>query len=115
MAGSPPSIGQDEGMSARLATDEEVRGWREDGWVLLDGLIGVDEIDNAAKDLEEIVPSAEAYQADPAGESARWIGQPPNRPPAYTWPAEGPGFRPEQGLWRGQFPFPGTGAPHRLC
>jgi hypothetical protein len=108
-------IGQDEAMSARLATDDEVRTWREDGWVLLAGLIGTDEIDAAAKDLEDIVPSADAFHADPDGETARWLGVPANRPAAYVWPTEGPGFRPEQGTWRGQFPFPGTGALNRLC
>jgi hypothetical protein len=102
-------------MSARLASEDEVRAWKEDGWVLLDGLIGVDEIEVAAKDLAEIVPSAQAFQADPAGETARWVGQPPNRKPAFVWPDEGPGFRPEQGTWRGQFPFPGSGALNRLC
>lgn len=102
-------------MSARLATDDEVRAWQEDGWVLLDGLIGVEEIDIAAKDVEEMVPSAEAYHADPATQTARWVGRPPSRPPAYKWPAKGPGFRPEQHTWKGQFPFPGTGALNRLC
>ena len=102
-------------MSARLATDSEVRAWQNHGWVLLEGLIGIDEIDIAAKDLAEVVPSAEAYHTDPAGETARWLGGPPSREPAFTWPAEGPGFRPEQHIWKGQFPFPGTGALNRLC
>jgi predicted ATPase with chaperone activity len=30
-------------MSARFARDEEITEWREDGWVLLDGLIGTGE------------------------------------------------------------------------
>ena len=38
-------------MSSRLATDAEVARWREEGWVLLDGLIGTEEIDAAADDL----------------------------------------------------------------
>ena len=28
-------------MTARLATDAEVATWREEGWVLLEGLVGV--------------------------------------------------------------------------
>ena len=102
-------------MSSRLASEDEVRAWREDGWVLLDTLIGDDEIEIAAKDLDQIVPSAEAYHADPTGQTAHWLGAPPDRPPAYRWPEEGPGFRPEQHIWKGEFPFPGSGALNRLC
>lgn len=38
-------------MSSRLATGAQVARWREEGWVLLDGLIGTEEIDAAADDL----------------------------------------------------------------
>ena len=34
-------------MTGRLAGDDEVATWRDDGWVLLDGLVGADEIDAA--------------------------------------------------------------------
>ena len=52
-------------MSARFARDEEITSWREDGWVLLDGLIGTDEIDAATADLREVFPTPEQYHADP--------------------------------------------------
>ncbi len=34
-------------MRARRALDAEYATWHDDGWVLLDGLVGVDEIDAA--------------------------------------------------------------------
>ena len=43
-------------MSARFARDGEITAWREDGWVLLDGLVGTDEIDAATVDLREVSP-----------------------------------------------------------
>jgi hypothetical protein len=101
-------------MSARFARDEEITAWREDGWVLLDGLIGTDEIDAATVDLREVFPTPEEYHADPAGETEKWLGRPPPARESYVWPPSGPGFRPEQHLWHGQFPFPGSGALNRL-
>src|SRR5262249_24271945 len=47
-------------MSARFARDEEITTWREDGWVLLDGLIGTAEIDAATVDLREVFPHPRA-------------------------------------------------------
>ena len=89
--------------------------WRDDGWVLLDGLIGTDEIDAATVDLTEMFPTPEQYHADPDGETERWLGRPPApRADEYVWPAQGPGFRPEQHRWRAEFSFPGTGALNRL-
>ncbi|MSO78945.1 MAG: hypothetical protein EXQ79_04995 [Acidimicrobiia bacterium] len=103
-------------MSSRLARDDEVAAWCDEGWVLLDGLIGADEIDAAAGDLAEVFPTAEQYHADPDGETERWRGRPPApRADEYVWPAKGPGFRPEQHRWRAEFPFAGTGALSRLC
>jgi hypothetical protein len=102
-------------VSAGLARDEDVAAWREDGWVLVDGLVGTDEIDAATGDLSEMFPTPEQYHADPAGETERWLGLPPASREVYVWPEEGPGFRPEQHRWRGEFPFPGTGALNRLC
>ncbi len=102
-------------MSTRLARDEEVAAWREDGWVLIEGLVGTDEINAATTDLCEVFPTPEEYQADPAGETEKWLGRPPPARDSYVWPATGPGFRPEQHRWHGEFPFPGTGALNRLC
>jgi hypothetical protein len=101
-------------MGGRQATDEEVERWQDDGWVLIEGLVGTDEIDAARDDLFEIFPTAEQYHADPAGETRRRLGQPPDHDDGFVWPDEGPGFRDDQHLWQGLFPFPGTGALNRL-
>ena len=102
-------------MTSRRARDNEIASWRDDGWVLLDELIGADEIDAATVDLVEVFPTAEQYHADPEGETERWRGRPPAPRGEYVWPEKGPGFRPEQHRWRAEFPFPGTGALNRLC
>ena len=102
-------------MQVRLARDDEVKAWQDDGWVLLDGLVGTDEIDAATADLEEMFPSPAAYHADPAGETERWLGRPPAPRHSFVWPPDGPGFRPEQHRWRAEFPFSGRGGLNRLC
>jgi hypothetical protein len=101
-------------MSARFARDDEVTAWREDGWVLLDGLVGTDEIDAATVDLREVFPTPEQYHADPIGETQKWLGRPPPARESYVWPPRGPGFRPEQHRWQSQFPLPGSGTLNRL-
>ena len=95
-------------MCARRALDAEIATWHDDGWVLLDGLVGADEIETAHGDLWEVFPTPEQYHDDPDGVTERWLGRPPESREAYTWPTTGPGFRPEQHRWRGDFPFPGT-------
>ena len=102
-------------MAPRRARADEVARWRDDGWVLLDGLVPADEIDAAAVDLGEMYPSAAAYHADPAGETERWRGRPAEPRDEFVWPPDGPGFRPEQHRWNVDFPFPGSGALNRLC
>jgi hypothetical protein len=102
-------------VASRLATDAEIDQWREDGWVVLEGLIGADEIDAAAVELANLFPRPAAYHADPDGETERWLGRPKAEPEAYTWPADGPGFRPEQHRWNAQFPLRGAPALNRLC
>ena len=102
-------------MTTRRASDDDVAAWHDDGWVLIEGLVPTDTIDAAVADLREIFPTSEAYHADPAGERERWLGHPAERPEAYTWPATGPGFRPDQHRWQSFFPFAGTGALNRLC
>lgn len=101
-------------MRARLARDDEVTTWRDNGWVLIEALVPADVIDEAAADLREIFPTPEQYHADPEGEHERWLGRPPPSRASYTWPETGPGFRPEQHVWQGQFPFPGSGKLNRL-
>jgi len=100
---------------SRVATDDEVATWREEGWVLVEGLIGTDEIDAAADDLGLLFPTVEEYFADPDGELERRRGRPLLPKEAYAWPDEGPGFRAEQQQWMGAFPFGGNGALNRLC
>jgi hypothetical protein len=102
-------------MNAPFAPEDAIATWRDNGWVLVPGLVPTDEIDAATPDLREQFPTAEQYHADPAGELERWLGRPPPpRPDAWVWPPDGPGFRPEQHRWLGQFPFPGSGTLNRL-
>ena len=102
-------------MTSRLATDAEVTTWREEGWVLLEGLVGTEEIDALTEDLRAVFPSAEEHQADPEGVYKRWKGRPKQPEEAFVWPDEGPGFRPAQQRWMAAFPFPGSGAFNRIC
>jgi hypothetical protein len=94
-------------MRGRRARDDEVERWRANGWVLLEGLVGTDEIDDALGDLHKVFPTAEQYHADPATETARRLGSPPAPGDSFVWPDEGPGFRDEQHRWQSFFPFPG--------
>lgn len=98
-----------------MARDDEVAAWREDGWVLLDGLIDTDEIDAATDDLWIYFPKPHKFHEDPAGWTERWLGTPPVPRYVYDLPETGPAFRPDQHSWRGDFPFHGTGALNRLC
>ena len=96
--------------ASRVATDDELATWREEGWVLLEGLIGTEEIDAAADDLELLFPSVEEYFADPEGETRAPAGTPARRPGGLRLAGRGPGFRPAQQQWMGAFPFAGSGA-----
>ncbi len=60
-------------------------------------------------------PSNEAYHADPVGVTESRIGHPVVAKEEFEWPADGPGFRPEQQRWMAAFPFGGTGVLDRLC
>ncbi|MGD0380469.1 MAG: hypothetical protein ABSC30_10845 [Acidimicrobiales bacterium] len=100
-------------MGPRRARDDEVTAWREHGWVLLEGLVPVKEIDAAVEDLHLLFPRPEEYHADPEGETERRLGR-PAPVDEFPWPPEGPGFRHDQHRWMGLFPFPGTGALNRL-
>jgi hypothetical protein len=102
-------------MSGRFARDDEVAAWRDDGWVLLEGLVDTDEIDAAVGDLRYVFPAPEKFFADPAAH------RPPGRSDAELrrgypeMPTTGPAFRPEQHRFRGEFPFYGSGLLTRLC
>jgi hypothetical protein len=102
-------------MSSRVADDREVRTWREEGWVLLEGLVGTDEIDAGSDDLRRVFPSCDEYHADPEGVTDRRMGRPIKPEEDYVWPDDGPGFRADQHRWMGVFPFEGSGALNRLC
>ncbi len=102
-------------MGARVANEHEVTTWHEDGWVLVEGLIGTDEIDEAVGDLGALFPTPKDYFADPDGVTERWLGRPRPADEWFVWPPDGPGFRPEQHRWRAEFPFAGSGALNRLC
>lgn len=101
-------------MSGRLARDDEVEAWQQDGWVVLDGVVGVDDIDTAISDLWTVFPRPEKFHTDPA----RYV--PPGRDTQTLrrgypeMPEHGPWFRPEQHRWGADFPFMGTGALNRL-
>ena len=111
--GHPPPVRPTERddtiVTSRLASDAEVTTWQEDGWILIEGLVGTDEIDAVAEDLREVFPSAEELHADPEGVTERWKGHPVEPKEVFVWPDEGPGFRPDQQRWSATFPFPGTG------
>ena len=100
--------------TSRKATDAEVDTWRKNGWVLLDGLVGTEEIDALAEDLGRLFPAADDLHADPDGVTEQWLGRPVKPKEAYVWPDEGPGFRPDQQRWSAVFPFPGhrSAEPH---
>jgi hypothetical protein len=102
-------------MHERRARDDEVAAWHDNGWVLIEGLVPPAAIDAALADAHEMFPTAEEYHADPSGEQERRLGHPPASKEWFTWPETGPGFRPEQHRWQGEFPFAGTGALNRLC
>jgi hypothetical protein len=102
-------------MGSRIATDVEVQTWKDEGWILLEGLVGADEVDAALDDLRLLFPGPEEYFADPEGVTERRRGRPLPPREEYTWPPEGPGFRPDQQRWMGAFPFDGSGSLNRLC
>lgn len=102
-------------MVSRLATDDEIATWRAEGWVLLQGLLGTDEVDAASDDLHQVFPSCDEYHSDPEGVTECRKGHPVKPKEDYAWPDEGPGFRADQQRWMAAFPFPGSGVLNRLC
>jgi hypothetical protein len=92
-------------VTSRLATDEEIDLWHTRGWVVIDGLIGTDEIDDAREDLWEMYPTPEEYHADPDGEAGTKLRH--GSPREATVLGQFIGLR--------VFPFAGKGALNRLC
>jgi len=101
-------------MGGRRARDDEVAAWREDGWVLLEGLVDAAEIDSAARDLRYVFPKPEDFFADPVAHRPPGRSDEELRRGYPEMPATGPAFRPEQHRFRGEYPFYGSGELTRL-
>jgi hypothetical protein len=97
-------------MGGRLATDEELEQWRTEGWVVLEGLVGTEEIDAARPDLWQLYPTPEEYFGDSNSVKVQVFhsGNPLLRKVTTAGPAD-------QFLGLRQFPFPGSGAMNRLA
>jgi hypothetical protein len=106
---------EDGPLPARLATDAEIETWNEQGWVVLEGLVGTEEIDDALDDIHQLFPTNEEYHSDPDGTVRKWKGSLRSTEGDEIWPENGPGFRDNQHLWVTEFPFPGAGVLNRLC
>ncbi len=77
------------------ATDEHVRQWRSDGWVLVPDLIPADEIDAALDDLWLLVPRPEEFHAGAADERrSALLGGLDDRSRDHRGGPTGPAFRP---------------------
>jgi hypothetical protein len=99
------------------ATDDQVRRWRDDGWVLVPGLVPAADIDAALDDLFLVVPRPEEFHGGASDDRrADFSNGPAGEPRRHPTPTgDGPAFRAEQFLGRRHFPFPGSGALNRLA
>ncbi len=99
-------------------TDEHVKRWRDEGWVLVPELVPAADIDAALDDLWLLFPRPEEFH-DGDGEERRdaFLGgtDPRNLFSRDGVPADGPAFRPDQFLGRSLFPFPGSNRLNRLA
>ncbi|MGW6791598.1 hypothetical protein [Streptomyces chartreusis] len=102
-------------VTGRNATDNEVEAWRRDGWVVLDGLLGEDEIDAVSEDLRTLAPTPQEYHADPQGTVRKWLGASADKPDDFNWPSGSPGFRRSQFRWEKLFPFRASNSLNRMC
>ena len=101
-------------MAGRLATDEELEQWRTEGWVVLEGLVGTDEIDAALPDLWELYPTPEEYFADPDSEKVQIFHS--GNPLLRKLDVAGTPYAAyDQFVGLRQFPWPGSGALSRLA
>jgi hypothetical protein len=91
---------------------EAVRGWRDHGWVLVEGLVPTADIDAALDDLWLVYPRPEDFHAagdrSVLGSDRRRLRSPGDAP------EEGKAMRAEQFLGLTDFPFPGSGRLNRL-
>jgi hypothetical protein len=99
----------------RLARDDEVAQWSEDGYVVLDGLVSPDVIDAAMVDVWNVFPKPEKFHENPEKFIRPGKRDEDLRRGYPDMPEHGPWFRPEQHRWGAQFPFWGTGNLSRLC
>jgi hypothetical protein len=94
--------------------DRGLLNWRNRGWHIFSGLVDAELIDRAMSDVLKLVPSAEAYHADPVRARRRWQI-------TERFEADGgilveePDFRPEQFRWEVRFPFPSCPQLNSLC
>jgi hypothetical protein len=96
----------------RRARDDEIAKWHDDGWVLLDALIGAEEIDAVHDAMFRYFPRPEKYHANPE----RFVGTTNDqmRRGYPKLPETGPAFRPEQFRWRAEWPMHDAAALNRL-
>ena len=99
---------------SRIARDDEIETWLENGWVVLPGLVDTDTIDEALPDLWRVFPKPEKFHDDPARYIPAGKTDADLRRGYPELPAHGPAFRPEQHRWGREFPFMGGGALNRL-
>ena len=100
---------------SRLATDAELEQWRTEGWVVLEGLVDVEEIDRAREDLWELYPTPEEFFGDPDGDKVQifrsggkpYLRRVPTTPAMDAVISQFVGVRP--------FPFPESRALNRLA
>ena len=97
-------------MGARRARDDEVARWREHGWVLLDGLVPVEEIDAARRRPLPAVPPGRGVprrprRRDPAAPGTAGPGR---RVPVA---GAGPGVPARSAPLAGGLPLPGNRGP----
>ena len=114
LAASTSAVMQDLRMPGRLARDDEVKTWQQEGWVLLDGLVDTDTIDAALEDVWNVLPRPEKFHADPDRHTPAGKETARLRRGYPEMPEHGPAFRPEQHRWGREFPFWGSGALNRL-
>jgi hypothetical protein len=96
-------------MGGRQATELELEQWRTEGWVVLEGLVGSEDIDAAASDLWELYPTPEEYFSDPDGEKVQIFHS--GSPLLRKVKSAGGG---DQFVGTREFPWPGSGALNRL-
>ncbi len=102
-------------MNGRRARDDEVQQWRDDGWVVVDGLVATDTIDEAVADLWNLFPKPEKFHQNPQRYIPVGKRTEDLRRGYPEMPEHGPAFRPEQHRWGHEFPFYNARALSRLA